>query len=394
MINQYRIFSLLDFGLPGVEVHGDRYHALDIYELIGKQQFSTTFTFKEGSKACDKYGRQITGFASYDPKEKAILESCSEIGTTPEIETLKIDVNLPSLSANQKHQIRYVGVSISDLESFCFLQYKQPVEVHPSGEKKVPNIIEIEADLSDIDPDVLLINYLLSKLRRGVRLIDFERDQLVGLLLATNNFQIAPSILDALALTVEQVKGNHAIWRHTYLSFERKGKITPERELAFNEIKLLDTLERIAALSKEISNAKISTSLLQEHSEVIRSIWEQVTKFKPAILLHGKQQVYWNLQSYLHISLRHIKYFQLGTLRQKTPFVYRASDLSSLIEKVIRCVEDDLRIYLSSDPDRPFKRHGKMAIEFNGDYYHLFIEPSGRLAQFHMVGTDNRGQTL
>lgn len=386
MINQYRIFSLLDFGLPGVEVHGEKYHALDIYELIGKQQYSTTFTFKEGSQACDEYGREITGFASYDPKTKVMLESCSETGNTPEIENLRIAVTLPALSVSQKHRLRYVGVSISDLESFCFLQYKRDIEVHPSGEKRIPNIIEIEADLSDIDPDTLLINFLSSKLRRGVKLIDFERDQLVGLLLAADNFCISPSLLEALALTIEDVKENHAVWRHAYLSLARKRKITPERESAFNEMKLLDALERVAALSREISNSNIPTSLLQEKSEIIRSICKQVAEFRPSILLHGKQQVYWDLQSYLHISLRHVKDFQIGAFRQKTPFVYKATDLSSLIEKVIRCVEDDIRSYLSSNPDKPFKRHGKMAIEFNGDYYHLLIEPSGRLAQFHMVG--------
>ena len=72
--------------------------------------------------------------------------------------------------------------------------------------------------------------------------------------------------------------------------------------------------------------------------------------------------------------------------KEKTPFVYKANDIASLLEKVLRCVEEDLRAYLVEKPKNAFKRHGSMAIEFNGDYYTISIEPSGRVEQFHMIG--------
>lgn len=386
MINQYRITSLLDFGLPGIEVAGEAFHAKDIYEFVGKEQYSTTFTFKIGSDAFVEYGPNVTGYACYDPKTKTLLESDCNVAGLKDINRLTIDVALDGLSVTQKHQLRYIGVPITDVESISYLRYKQKVEVHPTGEKKIPNIIEIRADLSEINHDALLINYLTSKLNRGVRLIDFEREQLAGLLLASDDFKIDVRILDALGFTEEQTRENHAIWRHAYKSLERQGQITLDREDAYKEMKLLESLERLNALIAELSKSDGLNLISSNENEAFRKIGEQAMRFTPSILMHGKQQVYWDLKSYLHIALRHIKDFQLGKFKEKTPFVYKSSDLSSLIEKVLKCIEEDLRTYLAENPTKTFKRHGKMAIEFNGDYYNISIEPSGRIEQFHMLG--------
>ncbi|UCU92546.1 hypothetical protein [Hydrogenophaga taeniospiralis] len=386
MSNEYRVTSLMNFGLPGVEVTGNAFNAKDIYDLIGKEQYSSTFSFKVDSPAFKEYGENLTGFACYDPKTKALLGSGHSPNEMEVIQQLKIDVMLGELSAAQKHKLRYKGVSISDIESISFLQHKQKMEFHPMGEKKIPNVVEIKADLGDFDHDTLLINYLTSKHNRGVELIGFEREQLVGLLLARDDFNIDTLVLNALGFSAEQVKGSHAIWHHAYKSLDRHGRITQERTESFREMQLLDSLTRLNALASElkISGALDLTGI--DQSEQLKKICEQVIKFNPSILMHGLRQVYWDLQSYIHIALRHVKDYQLGLFKGKTPFLYKSNDISSLIQKVLGCIEEDLQIYLAEYPARNFKRHGSMAIEFNGDYYNISIEPSGRLEQFHMIG--------
>lgn len=386
MNNEYRVTSLMNFGLPSIDVTGNMFNAKDIYEFIGKEQYSSTFYFKFDSPTFREYGEHLTGFAHYDPKIKALLESGDNPNGIELIHQLKIDVVLGELSAAQKHEIRYKGISISDIESISFLQYKQEMEFHPTGEKKIPNVVEIKADLSGLDRDTVLINYLTSKYNRGVELIGFEREELVGLLLARDDFNIDAHILKALGFSVEQVKLSHAIWYHVYKSLDRQGRITQERIESFREMKLIDSLTRLNALASELKISGASTLIDIDQGERLKKICEQVIKFNPSILMHGTQQVYWDIKSYIHIALRHVKYFQLGRFKEKTPFLYKANDISSLIEKVVRCIEEDLRIYLAEKPTRNFKRHGSMAIEFNGDYYCISIEPTGRVEQFHMIG--------
>jgi hypothetical protein len=386
MSNQYSVTSLMDFGLPGVEVAGGTFNAKDIYDFIGREQYSSTFIFKANSAAFRAYGQSITGFACYDVKTKALLENNQSSSDHDSISQLKIDLALGELSVTQKHELKYKGISIFDIDSISFLRHKQKIEFHPTGEKRIPNVVEIKADFSAINHDALLINYLISKQNSGVELIRFEREQLIGLLLAKDDFKIDARILNALGFSLEQAKIDHAIWYQTYKSLERQGKITLERVETFNEMKLLESLTRLNALVSEIKISGAFELTEINENEQFKKICEQTFKFTPSILMHGKQQVFWDLQSYLHIALRHVQEFQLGRFKEKTPFVYKANDIASLLEKVLRCVEEDLRAYLLEKPKNTFKRHGSMAIEFNGDFYNISIEPSGRVEQFHMIG--------
>ena len=136
---------------------------------------------------------------------------------------------------------------------------------------------------------------------------------------------------------------------------------------------------------KELVRARLSNSVSKSEKDAIKIIIESVKKFSPSILMHGKNQVYWDVDSYIHITVRHLKDYQLGNYQNKTPLPYKADDLELLIEEVLCRVEDEIRQYLLKKPTDNFTRHGKMAIYFNGDYYHLRINKEGRLTQFHTI---------
>jgi hypothetical protein len=55
-----------------------------------------------------------------------------------------------------------------------------------------------------------------------------------------------------------------------------------------------------------------------------------------------------------------------------------------LIEKVLGSIDDEISHHFATQQG-PFVRHGAMAVVFNGDRFHLRIDPDGRLAQFHSI---------
>ncbi|WP_135622237.1 hypothetical protein [Solemya pervernicosa gill symbiont] len=112
---------------------------------------------------------------------------------------------------------------------------------------------------------------------------------------------------------------------------------------------------------KELSKAGISNKYNSSDNCTIAAVLESSKGFYPSVLLHGKLQVYWDIDSYVHIALRHVKDYQVGGLREKTPFPYKSSDLKSLIEKVLQRVELEIKEYLESGQTTDFTRHGKMA---------------------------------
>jgi len=103
-----------------------------------------------------------------------------------EVSESKIRIDSPSrdISKEKKYDLKYNGINVSDIESISFFHYKRETERYDTGEKKVPNVIGIEANNDGIDVDILNQNYLVSKNNSGVNLIQYEKEQLVGITLA------------------------------------------------------------------------------------------------------------------------------------------------------------------------------------------------------------------
>ncbi len=236
-----------------------------------------------------------------------------------------------------------------------------------------------------MDVDILNQNYLVSKNNSGTNLIQYEKEQLIGITLALNNGRIDSRILDHIGFNENDLKTNLNIWMSLYKVKERRNQLTEIDRKNYTEIKSILFLERITKVTKELESAGLSNSINRTEGEALKKILKSVEEFSPSILMHGKNQVYWDLDSYIHIALRHLKDYQLGNYLNKTPFPYKADDLKSLIEKVLYRVEDEIEQYLLKKRNDDFTRHGKMAIFYNGDHYHLRINHEGKLTQFHTV---------
>jgi hypothetical protein len=386
MRNQYKIIDYSDLGLPSVEAYGEIFHYQDLYEMVGKSQFMTTFELKVDSLSFKDYGGSVLGVIFYDKKATSSLEDSFKTGAEVTKERIRIDSPSRDISEEKKGDLKYKGIKSEDIASISFLPYKKQSEIYDTGEKKVPNIIEIEVDCSDSDPDILNQNYLVSKHNSGTKLVRYEREQLVGVTLAFNNGRIDYRILKEFGFTEEDLKVNLDIWMSLYKVKERRNQMTDIDKKNHSEIKGILSVEKMNKVAKELTDTELAGTLKESESEIVKSIFEAVEKFSPSILMHGKNQVYWDVDSYIHIALRHLKDYQIGGFKEKTSFPYKAIDLKPLIEKVIQRVEAEVTTHFSSNPTSDFTRHGKMAIFYNGDHYHLRISANGRLVQFHSVG--------
>ncbi len=89
----YRIIDYRELGLPSIEVHGDQFHYQDFYELIGKDQYMTTFQLRENSKSYIEYGSSVLGVIYYDRKSLDALES--SLAINGEVSKNKIRIDCP-----------------------------------------------------------------------------------------------------------------------------------------------------------------------------------------------------------------------------------------------------------------------------------------------------------
>ncbi len=386
MRNNYQVIDYSKFGLPTMEVVGNFYYQ-DLYELVGKNQFMTTFELTHDSDSSLEYGSSVLGVIFYDRKTLDSLETSFQ--TVNEINKHRIRIDSPSreLSDEKKGDLKYRGICVEDIASISFLTYKREAEIYETGEKKVPDITEIGVDCSGLDADVLNQNYLVSKHNSGTKLIQYEKEQLVGITLAFNNGRIDSRVLKEFGFSEENLKINLNIWISFYKVRERRHQLTEIDKNSYAETKGILSLEKFNKIVKELADAGIDASLKDSCSENLKVIFEAVEGFSPSILMHGKRQIYWDIDSYIHIALRHLKEYQIGNFELKTAFSYKAEDLKLLIEKVLQRIEYEIEDYLLSESIGDFVRHGKMAIYYNGDHYHLRINKEGRIIQFHAVDT-------
>ena len=383
MRNNYQIIDYSELGLPTMEVVGEIFHYQDLYELVGKNQFMTTFKLTEGSASYLEYGDSVLGVIFYDRKTLDFLEASFQAAHEVNKQKIRIDSPCRELNEEKKGDLKYRGITVEDIASISFLTYKRESEIYETGEKKVPDIIEIEVDCSDFDADVLNQNYLVSKLNSGTKLVQYEKEQLIGITLAFNNGRIDSRVLKEFCFTEEDLKTNLNIWINLYKVKERRKQLTEVDKKNYAEVKGILSLDRFNKILKEFTNAGIAGSLKDSESENLKKIFVAVEDFSPSILMHGKRQIYWDIDSYIHIALRHLKDYQIGHFKLKTKFSYRTEDIKSLIEKVLQRIESEIEDYLSSEKTVDFIRRGEMAVYCNGDHYHLRINKDGRIIQFH-----------
>lgn len=356
--------------------------------MVGRAGYTTTFQLKADSLGSRKYGFVITGVLFNSFKTLQVLDG-NEVADSPaEHSTLRIEPQDNSLNIEKRKSLKYNGISISDLKSIFYLPYAREVERHPSGEKKIPNIVYVETDISEFDENALIVSYLLRKARPGCELIQFEKEQLIGTLLWMSG-RVSRSILDRFCYSDHDVQNNLKIYL-AYLEAKAKSVgLTPDEKKVEGEMGLANDVKTAALIAAELKKAGLSKTWAPVIQDAVAGIMKAAGKFRPQVLLQGRTQVYWDVHSYIHITMAHVREFQVGKYKTHTSLPYKPKDVGYLIEKVLERISDEIALHFEKGKTM-FRRSGGMAVIFNGDHFNLIIESDGRLAQFHSTSKAGR----
>jgi hypothetical protein len=387
MKNRYEIRKYPLSGTSFIEVRGPSFSCEDLYEIVGKNQYMSTFRFKTGSEASSKFGQSVTGVVFYDKDELALLsgfdKDCTELGDR----RVRIDSPARELTISQCEDLKYGGVLAADIEYISYIPYKTPEQRHETGEKKVPNIIYIPYTADPkVDYDILYQNYIASRINSKTELIPYEKEKFIGITLGINDGHIDSRLLDYLGFDVEKVQASTRIWYHLYKTKERRKKISEEEKSRLTDLEIIRMSEILTKLFSEIKRSGVNPEELTRSGPIFETIISSISKFEPSILLYGERPIFWDMDSYLHIVLRHVKQLQLGHFKKKSPFPYKFEDLADLIEQVLRTIEREIRRHFAEKIGKDFRRVGKMSVLFNGDYYCLQINKEGKLVTLYVNG--------
>jgi hypothetical protein len=149
-----------------------------------------------------------------------------------------------------KRSLAQPGIPLADITCIQFLPIDRPVAYHESGEKKIPNVIEIPYEHDPrLDVDRLTQDYLVRKNNDGVELAPFERAQLLGITLALNDGHIDSRILRHFGYEVEEARISPEIWYYRLTTKERQGKeLTPQEHAQLDDLKAIRRIQAITAV--------------------------------------------------------------------------------------------------------------------------------------------------
>lgn len=183
-----------------------------------------------------------------------------------------------------------------------------------------------------------------------------------------------------------------------------KIKLITEVALHEEKVRLLKidqskTKENAELLNKYlVENGSSLKKLTRDNQDAMIELMMRLDKFKDIRLsISGKKAIYLDMDRYLHILLRHVKEAKVNEkFEHKDNFQWKEEDVFMVVLKhVVEDIDDEIQQHFLDNPDKRYSRYGDENIYYQGDYYTIHIEPTGRVSTFHKnkkVICNNRGE--
>lgn len=359
----------------------------ELYYMYGQYDKFVGIEFHKFSDAAKKFGRNIGGIFVYGKNERKDLETTINSDNIPRTNGLvKIDVSSNyKLSDEQVKELIEVGFNSGDI--YEVLNSNTPLSnaYAQKGKKEIPNTINIDVDFSDVDPCKLALYNLNMRLRDGGALIKGEWDEYCGY-----NLYYSPEIKDNKNLKDkifnEDGSKKKEVRFYELIAKHRNSDITEEELSEFSSLLKNRRIERFEVLKTELTKTGITSieKFKADHPDIYLEVYKAALTFDDDVLTYTKSPipVYWDFKSYLHIYLRHCDELQpAGHFKVKTPFAYKQKDIRRILSIAVEQLEDKIQEKLSQGLD--FRTYGEKALYFNGNYYSMRIESTGRVDSFH-----------
>ena len=249
--------------------------------------------------------------------------------------------------------------------------------------RELPIPTKIEFDLSDRNIDRFLVNFNNSRIKNGYKLTPEEEFEHIGVHLNINNVDIN-KIEDKPFLDESTGKLKEQILFYYLISKSRTKSLTDEENKMLLELynKRMEYEHKI--VENEIIKSVKSKNQFSDYKNQLELLQEFLLGFRSKRYTSDKKPVWIDFERLVHILVRHVKETNFGEkFSNKTKFQYVIDDLHSLISIVLNIISKEIQNHFDKYPNRDFKRHGEMCVYYNGDYYVIHIESTGRLMNFY-----------
>ncbi len=356
----------------------------EIYALVGKEDKTAGLTFKYGSEAYNTFGQFITVLFLYTQKEREEMDKLIKNETWTNHGYIRAKFLGRDLDKGKVALLSEKGINSIDITEILYFKAPSKNTFHSTDKREIKKIeIPIQSQSKGKDFDWM---YGFSK-KQVSESIGFSPKE-KAFYLAGKVYYEPDQLTDHDKQEIYQEDGSLDVkieWELLQIKYIRE-EISDEEKKRLAELYGIKKNESFEILDKYLQDAGSSLKkLVKENLDQAAELLMKVMHFKERRLtILSKHPIYIDLDSYLHIYMRHVEEFQVTKhFEDKDNFQWNEDDVFSVMGNVLKQVEKEYEDFREKNPDKRYSRYGDYSMYFEGDYYTFHIETNGRVSTFH-----------
>lgn len=356
----------------------------EIYALVGKEDKTAGLTFKFDSEAYNIFGQFITVVFLYTQKEREEMDKLIQNEPWSNHGYVRVKFLGSDLEKDKVTLLSEKGINSADISELLYFKAPSKNTFH-SEDKREINKIEIPMKSQSKGRDFdRMYGFSKKQVNEGIGLSPKERAFYLG-----GKIYYEPDELTSEEKEeIYQEDGTLDVkveWELLQIKYIRE-EISDDEKKRLAELYGIKKSESFDILNKYLQDAGSSLKkLAKENIDQVAELLMKVMQFKErSLTVMSKYPIYIDLDSYLHIYMRHVEEFQVSKhFEHKDNFQWNEEDVFSVMGHVLKEVEEEYVEFRQKNPDKRYSRYGDYSMYFEGDYYTFHIETNGRISTFH-----------
>lgn len=367
-----------------------------LYLYGGKLDSVFTLTLREESEAFKKYGGEITVCFVYTRDErKSLEEDSSSLNNIP---CVKAKLLLPygKRHEDKAKELLEGGLDTKDIVQALVLPPLDKNNTFPSKEKRTPKVLEIPIEAEEKGREIYFMYGFLKRLKEScVGMMPSDKSRYLAYKLILEAAELTEDEKSTIFNAEGEIKNNDVAYY--YLMWKDKAGIIKDKEKGKLDYLIHNQFfERVALLETTLKEIDLDLKKFTGcYPKSTGLIFEKIMNFHDkSFNTTGKFPLYMDFKSLLHIYFRHTNELNVSSqYANRDKFQLEEKDIMTVIDFVMRQLNDEYQAFKEEHPDSRFFRAGKMAYYYNGDYYHVNVESDGRISTFYKASGNKRKES-
>lgn len=357
----------------------------EIYALVGKDDKTAGVTFRRETESHNIYGEHITLVFSYTQKQREMMDEMIKTEPWKHHDYVQARYLGSDLEEDKIVRLKEKGLYSADILEILYLNLPTKNTFHSSEKRSIHKLnIPFPSSTKGKDFDWIW-GFSKKQVNENIGLSPNER----SFYLAGKLFYEPDEISDLEKEEIYQEDGTtldiKIEWELLQIKHMRE-EINEEEKIRLTELYSLKKKESYEILDKYLKDAGSSLKkLIADNIDQAANLFMKVMHFKErSLTIFSKHPVYINLDSYLHIYMRHVEEFKVSEhFENKDNFQWEEDDVYSVMNSVIKSIEKEYEDFREKNPNNRYSRFGTQSFYYEGDYYTFHIETDGRISTFY-----------